>query len=453
MLIGRRVNIGRLSKMIYEVLYLMTFFKSVTCVRVELPAVYDYQLSWDVTNRTDFKFNVKAEMEARLSLDTDRPSNSDPEIIIGGMGNTRTEVFDCRTCNTLLRYEDNNPLSSGTKKYFWINLSTNKFSCGFGTLTTVDPLIDYSPFPTTNRIWISSYPTAAGSWEMPDYLTMTIPSTLLPNTTVHWDVAGITSALLSIETCGSVDLIFTTDIAGDYYQVGLGDCAKTCTTLTKFMSSSTPTTLTATENPLQCSSFADIWISWESGARKLEVGTGHVLNQNALVAMENLDDLNTIEKMEPRSTDTTQWKIDLYGCKFLSWQEWGGWSICDRDGQVLHRYRVCQCEHPPSDPNFDPLLYCNGDYREEIKSNAVVCKKWKYKGKLYSTTMDKSVTTAVSQAACMLNCRTSFPNCYYISYNKLEKLCWMYIGGIPHFKWVSNQFILNENFKTHAFYQ
>ncbi|KAK6184384.1 hypothetical protein SNE40_006867 [Patella caerulea] len=139
---------------------------------------------------------------------------------------------------------------------------------------------------------------------------MKIPPTLLPNTTVHWDVAGITSALLSIETCGSVDLILTTTSSGDYYQVGFGDCSNTpCTTITKFLSSTTPTTMTATVNPLQCSSFTDIWISWESSARKIEVGTGRNLNQNVLVAMENLEDLNTIIKMEPRGTNTTQWKL------------------------------------------------------------------------------------------------------------------------------------------------
>ncbi|KAK6189998.1 hypothetical protein SNE40_001954 [Patella caerulea] len=156
---------------------------------------------------------------------------------------------------------------------------------------------------------------------------MKIPPTLLPNTTVHWDVAGITSALLSIETCGSVDLILTTTSSGDYYQVGFGDCSNTpCTTITKFLSSSTPTTMTTTVNPLQCSSFTDIWINWESSAGKIEVGMGRVLNQNGLVAMENLNDLNTIEKIEPRGTNTTQWKIGKNSFAFCSQVENAGCS-------------------------------------------------------------------------------------------------------------------------------
>ncbi|KAK6189994.1 hypothetical protein SNE40_001950 [Patella caerulea] len=157
---------------------------------------------------------------------------------------------------------------------------------------------------------------------------MRTPPTLIPDSIVYWDVSNITSVLLSIETCGSVDLILTTTSFEDYYQVGFGICSNTsCTTITKFLSSSTPTTMTATVNPLQCSSFIDIWISWESSAGKLEVGTGRNLTQNVLVAMENLDDLNTIIKMEPRGTNTTQWKIGRDSLfLFVVTMENAGWS-------------------------------------------------------------------------------------------------------------------------------
>ncbi|KAK6168076.1 hypothetical protein SNE40_021974 [Patella caerulea] len=143
-----------------------------------------------------------------------------------------------------------------------------------------------------------------------DYLTF-VTKENLQNTTIYWDVAGVSSALFSIETCGRVDINFTTNVAHVFYEVRLGDCSNRCTTIRKIVSYNTESTPTVKVhmNPLECSSYGDVWISWDNTTYRLEVGTGHVLHQDVFVAMDNMDNNAIVERMTIHSSLSAKWKI------------------------------------------------------------------------------------------------------------------------------------------------
>ncbi|KAK6168077.1 hypothetical protein SNE40_021975 [Patella caerulea] len=146
-----------------------------------------------------------------------------------------------------------------------------------------------------------------------DYLTFVITENL-QNTKIYWDVAGVSSALFSIETCGRVDINFTTNLNHVFYEVRLGDCSNQCTTIQKVVSNnteSTPTIAKVDLNPLNCSRFKELWISWKNTANRLEVGTGHVLNQDGFVAMDNMENDAIVERMTIQSSLSAKWKIGM----------------------------------------------------------------------------------------------------------------------------------------------
>ncbi|KAK6168079.1 hypothetical protein SNE40_021977 [Patella caerulea] len=152
-----------------------------------------------------------------------------------------------------------------------------------------------------------------------DYMTF-VTEEKLQNTKVYWDVAGVSSALFSIETCGRVDIIFTTNLAHVFYEVRLGDCSYRCTTIQKVVSNNTESTPTTVYlNPLKCSSYGDVWISWDNTTYRLEVGIGHVLHQDVFVAMDNMDNDANVERMAIQSSLSAKWKIGKFVLAHIRW--------------------------------------------------------------------------------------------------------------------------------------
>ncbi|KAK6168083.1 hypothetical protein SNE40_021981 [Patella caerulea] len=205
-----------------------------------------------------------------------------------------------------------------------------------------------------------------------DYLTF-VTKENLQNTKIYWDVAGVSSALFSIETCGRVDIVFTTNFNHVFYEVRLGDCSNRCTTIQKVVSNNTESTPTTVYlNPLKCSSYGDVWISWDNTTYRLEVGIGHVLHQDVFVAMDNMDNNAIVERMTIQSSLSAKWKIDVYGCAFGNWQEWNRWANGTTSGRLTNRRRMCHCKRPSSHPTFDGDFHCDGEFEQKINGKYMV---------------------------------------------------------------------------------
>ncbi|XP_050413432.2 uncharacterized protein LOC126827900 [Patella vulgata] len=362
-------------------------------------------------------------------------------MILGANVNRYSCVRPCIACPCFyqsLAYVS--PLAFGVRKDVWIFWNSTLMSAGAALNIGENAFLTYrfaNNHPGIQRIFISTHVQTSGIWEMPDYLTFVTKSNL-KNTTIYWDVAGVSSALFSIETCGSVDIIFTTNLAHVSYKVGLGDCSNWCTTIQKVLTNnteSTPTTVQVDKNPLWCSRSEDVWISWKNTTNKLEVGTGQVLHQDGIVAMDDMEKDALVERMTIQSSLSAKWKIDVYGCE-------------------LNRNRTCHCRHPSFHPTLDGDFHCDSEpvqnmereydqkMDEPIKSNT-----WRTEGKLYSTTLAKWIITKSSRIKCGVECELR-NSCSIFSYNKLNKSCWLY--DAQHFN--VNDFIENENFKTYISY-
>ncbi|XP_050415497.2 uncharacterized protein LOC126829588 [Patella vulgata] len=423
------------------VILLVIFTSGVVGVVIDTPAEKLYQVHWQVSDRDNFKFKANAQKDVILLMD-DYTDFNVYEILFGGNENTYSCIRMCKDCLCYDRsFVWHSTLAIGLQKCFWILWNLTSLSYGTGLNIGENAIYRYvnsSKILRTKRIFISTWFGSRGIWEIPDYLTFVTKSNL-QNITIYWDVAGVSSALCSIEACARVDIIFTTSLANVYYKVALGDCSNQCTTIQKVISNNV-STVKANLNPLECSRYGDVWISWET--KRLVVGTGRVLHQDVFISMDNIQNDAIVERMQIQSSLSAKWKIDVYGCEFDSWQAWKNEVTSNR---FKTRRRICHCKRPSSHPtSFDGDFHCDGESEDKLEES-IKRYIWRNAGNIYSTTLAKNVITNISKIRCGVACGLR-DRCSIFSYTKINTACWLY--DVQHFD--THDFVENENFRTYV---